>query len=319
MIKISTIIEKLIGGRRNVSSDIPNGGMGVPSDTANPDDISPASVGGNSDGFHEDRASETHDAGGCDALSPNGICSPFSPRSFVVSALLVFAVGFCAAVTVQLLSKGYVSIAGYSAFRVVTGSMEPTISVGEALICRKTPIEDIEIGDIICYRSELEVIRGSIVTHRVTDIAADTEGRLYLTTRGDANLSSDPYTVDSSGLVGRVIWHSGEESFLTDSLTFLTGRVGFLACIVFPVLLIVGLILQRAVNNLYREIREMGRAIAASRADEAAKTANEAPIPGYTTLTEKDYAEITEMIRAELLKEQYEHISEDSESHDDSN
>ena len=72
--------------------------------------------------------------------------------------------------SIQVVSKGFVTVGGYSTFRVVTGSMEPTISTGALLICKNTPIEKIEEGEIICYRSEAEEIYGSIVTHRVVAV-----------------------------------------------------------------------------------------------------------------------------------------------------
>ena len=56
-------------------------------------------------------------------------------RMYVISSLiLVAAVFLCLCASVQVVTKGYVSIGGYSMFRVVTGSMEPTIHTGAILI-----------------------------------------------------------------------------------------------------------------------------------------------------------------------------------------
>ena len=73
--------------------------------------------------------------------------------SAVSTALLVLAMVLALLVAVQVRQNGFVSLGGRSLFRVVTGSMEPTISTGALLICRETPAEDIRVGDIICYRT----------------------------------------------------------------------------------------------------------------------------------------------------------------------
>lgn len=230
---------------------------------------------------------------------------PFSPWSAALSVLLAAAVGFCLIVTVQIVSRGYASFFGYSAFRVVTGSMEPTLGVGEALICRRTPIEQIKAGDIICYLSDAGQTRGAVITHRVIALSEE-EGQPLLTTRGDANLVSDADPVGADALIGRVVWHSGKESFFTDTLSFFTGKIGFLACIVFPVLLIVGLILQHSVKGLYEEIR---------RVRLAAQNDPDAPLPGYTTLTRRDYDEIFNTLKEELTKELSQHAAKPEEIH----
>ena len=216
------------------------------------------------------------------------------------SVLLTAAVGLCMIISVQIMRYGYVNLAGFSMFRVVTGSMEPTIPTGSALICRAVKIDAIEEGDIICYRTEVADIAGEIVTHRVVAVETAADGGRTLETRGDANLTSDPYLVRQENLVGRVVWYSGKGSVFTDMLSFLSGKVGFFACIVFPVLLAAGLILQNSVKNLYREIGEVRRELLRA---EQEKAAEEEPLEGYTTLTKKDYDEILETVRSQLLKE----------------
>ena len=47
--------------------------------------------------------------------------------SLLVTLMLILAVLLCLYVVVQVMSNGYVNIGGYMMFRVVTGSMEPTI------------------------------------------------------------------------------------------------------------------------------------------------------------------------------------------------
>lgn len=56
----------------------------------------------------------------------------------LATALLVAASILCVYVVVQVLTQGYVNFFGYSVFRVVTGSMEPTIAPGSLLISTTT-------------------------------------------------------------------------------------------------------------------------------------------------------------------------------------
>ena len=122
----------------------------------------------------------------------------------IVSAvILVLAVVLAMVVCIQVLTRGYVTIAGNSLFRVVTGSMEPTMPVGSILICRDTPIDDIREGDIVCFRSMGSAGVGKIITHRVVAVLQNGDGDTLLETRGDANLSADGNYVQADNLIGR--------------------------------------------------------------------------------------------------------------------
>ena len=78
------------------------------------------------------------------AAGRNGTGRAKRPGKLVVisTVILVIAVLLCLVVTIQTLSTGYTSFFGYSVFRVVTGSMEPTIPVNAVLLCKHMDIED---------------------------------------------------------------------------------------------------------------------------------------------------------------------------------
>ena len=94
----------------------------------------------------------------------------------LITILLVFAVLLCLWITIQVIGQGYANVFGFSMFRVVTGSMEPTMPVGTLLICKETEMGEIGAGDIICFRAQESAIFGQIVTHRVTGIFNDANG-----------------------------------------------------------------------------------------------------------------------------------------------
>jgi signal peptidase len=238
---------------------------------------------------HSENSGPIHSDGGAAIEDNHGVLSVVS------TVILVFAVVLCLVISIQVATNGYVSIFGYSCFRVITGSMEPTIPVGAILISEKTDIHAIEDDDIVCYRTEAEEIKGSIVTHRVVQIGYDSNGEYALVTQGDANLSADPYLVHADNLVGRVIWFSGKENALTEFLGLLSGKTGFLGIVVFPILLIAGLVMQGCVRRLYRDMRELNEAL---REDQR----KNAILPGYTTITQQEFDEMYERIKAEILE-----------------
>lgn len=213
----------------------------------------------------------------------------------LTTLLLVFAVLLCLTVTIQVLSKGYVNLFGYSLFRVVTGSMEPTIPVGSLLVCRQIGLDGVQVGDIICFRAQESAIFGRMMTHRVIGVFTAPDGSLFFETRGDANLVADGFMVSQTNFVGKVIWHTGANNVLSSIVSFFSNKIGFLACIVIPILLLGGLLMQECVSNiraeLYKAMRELEK-----------ESAPKEPMPELE-ITEEERKEMYERIRAELIEE----------------
>lgn len=210
----------------------------------------------------------------------------------LVTVFLILTVALCLFVVIRVISYGYVNIAGFSVFRVVTGSMEPEISIGSLLISQKVNIDQVEIGDIVCFRSQEADMLGKTITHRVINIL-DSEGKVFLETKGDANLVADAHYVSERYLIGKVIAYTGQENLLSDIMSFLTSRMGFLICIVLPCLLISGMILRDCVGNIRAEL---GAAM-----DDLLQEPEQQR--KYKYITEEEYQEMYERIRRELMEE----------------
>lgn len=213
--------------------------------------------------------------------------------SVSVSIFLALTVVLCLYATIQVLSRGFVNLGGFSLFRVVTGSMEPTIPVGALLISKQVDIETLQLGDIICFQAQESAIFGKMMTHRVTDITFAADGGIMLVTKGDANLAVDGYYVTQTNLVGKVIWHTGKGSALSVIFSVVTNKVGFLACIVFPCLLLASLILKESVKGIRSEL-------------EIAKRELQEELEKKDPLLSMDQEEreaMYERIRAELIEE----------------
>jgi len=81
----------------------------------------------------------------------------------------------------------------------LSGSMKPTMDVGDMAILMETPTEKIKIGDIIHFWREEEM-----VIHRVHEIR--TEGETLLITKGDANRAPDPDPILPSQIRGKLLY-----------------------------------------------------------------------------------------------------------------
>ena len=90
---------------------------------------------------------------------------------------------------------------GYQIYGILTDSMEPEYSVGEAVFVKPVAPQDIKVGDAITFRlgtdSELTA------THRVVRIE---EEKQQFITKGDANESEDTTPVGYSRVVGKVVF-----------------------------------------------------------------------------------------------------------------
>ena len=97
-------------------------------------------------------------------------------------------------VSINILHKDLPKIFDYSVLEVVSGSMEPTIMVGD-LIVIDTDCENYQKGDIITFRD----VNGSFVTHRIIEIDDD-----EMVTKGDANDSIDE-AMSTAHIVGKYV------------------------------------------------------------------------------------------------------------------
>lgn len=89
-------------------------------------------------------------------------------------------------------------IFGYSARVVVSGSMEPDIKTNSLNIIKLCDIDDINVGDVVCFNYSQDII------HRVIE-KTDNNGTTVLHTKGDANDSADDIEVYNDMVIGKVV------------------------------------------------------------------------------------------------------------------
>lgn len=85
---------------------------------------------------------------------------------------------------------------GYQVYNVVSGSMEPTYSVGDLLYVKEVDPDSVKVGDPITFVLNEELV---VATHRVVEV--DGENRHFYT-KGDANDTADAAPVHFNNLIG---------------------------------------------------------------------------------------------------------------------
>lgn len=113
---------------------------------------------------------------------------------FLVITTFILGVLIYNYVQTKILKKDYCNFFGYTAFKVVTGSMADTINIGDIVIVKvKNDKDEFNLQDIIVFKQD-----DSIITHRIVGIEGDN-----ITTKGDANNTNDE-TVSKNQIIGRV-------------------------------------------------------------------------------------------------------------------
>lgn len=117
--------------------------------------------------------------------------------SFILNILLIIVtviivIGIYYIYQIKVIKNDYANLFGYTFFEVATGSMNPTIEIGDVVIVKIT--KEIEQNDIIVY-----IDGENIITHRLIEKNAD-----GLVAKGDANNSEDK-PIQESMVLGKVI------------------------------------------------------------------------------------------------------------------
>ena len=97
-------------------------------------------------------------------------------------------------------NKNDISILGFKAYIITTNSMEPTIKIGDVVICKEANEEEIKDGDVITFSKD----GGVITTHRVTKIEETESGNKIYVTKGDNNTLEDEEKIESKEVKGKM-------------------------------------------------------------------------------------------------------------------
>lgn len=123
-------------------------------------------------------------------------------------------------------------ILNFAPMKVLSGSMEPEIKVGDMIIAKKIEPCLIEEGDVISYRMNNKVN----VTHRVLEVFNE-EDKVSFKTKGDANNIEDGELVSGDNVIGKLVFRLPKVGYFID---FMTKPLGFLALFILPVTILLG-------------------------------------------------------------------------------
>lgn len=128
-------------------------------------------------------------------------------------------------------------VAGYHALTVVSGSMEPSISVGDMVVSRSVSPLRARPGDVISFRDPANSDR--VITHRVQNVKVE-RLRVWFATKGDANNAAERWDIPIDGKIGQVELQIPKVGYLLSFVRSPFGRIAFLAL---PALLLAGSLL----------------------------------------------------------------------------
>jgi len=105
-------------------------------------------------------------------------------------------------VSVIVLAALLLVLLGFRPLVIRSGSMAPAYQAGDLVITDRIQAGDIEAGDVVSLDHYAPI--GESMTHRVQDVERS-GGAVRVTTRGDANDSSETWSVAADQVVGKVV------------------------------------------------------------------------------------------------------------------
>jgi len=126
---------------------------------------------------------------------------------------------------IYILASNSYLFGGYRSFVVLSGSMEPSIKIGDIILVHRQATY--LPHDIITFQQE-----NHLVTHRIVSTRFDRDEQLFVT-QGDANRSEDDGQVNLKHVVGRVVLTI---PYLGRFVAFAQSPLGLTSLVIVPIL-----------------------------------------------------------------------------------
>ncbi len=121
---------------------------------------------------------------------------------------------------------------GNKSLTVLSGSMEPTLHVGDVVIVHEISPLTARVGDIVTFRDPADATR--LITHRVRSIQA-VGNTVRFVTKGDANTAVENWKISADGKIGQVQYRIPRIGYM---LAWIRGKLGRLMLVVVPALVL---------------------------------------------------------------------------------
>jgi signal peptidase len=125
------------------------------------------------------------------------------------------------ALLASLLTVTATNMLGYNSYVIYSGSMEPAVKVGSLLLTRPVNVEDLQVGDVITYRSPGN---HTMLTHRIVDMRQE-DGEWVFQTKGDASPGPDPQEVILHGQATKMAFDIPYLGYVVDFAKSIQGVV----------------------------------------------------------------------------------------------
>lgn len=145
--------------------------------------------------------------------------------------LLIFVVVISIIIIVRALVFKKYDVFGYRFYLIMSGSMEPTIHVSDAVITKEQT--DLQVGDIIAFDYQ-----GATTVHRIVKEYNENGEKLYQT-KGDNNNTEDKGLVKTSQIKGEVVYRIPS---VGDAILFLQRNIVIILVLIIGVIIIVSLV-----------------------------------------------------------------------------
>ncbi|MEE3492259.1 signal peptidase I [Ruminococcus sp.] len=148
--------------------------------------------------------------------------------NIISTILLLLVIAIVIVVFVCRATGNSPSIFGYHIFRVTTGSMEPTLSIGDVILVKESAPEDIHKDDIITYKGNSGELSGMMITHMVVEEPYEEDGEWHYQTQGIAPGAVKDPEITYDQVEGK--FHS-KLTFLNGVYTFFLSPAGLITFI----------------------------------------------------------------------------------------
>ena len=117
----------------------------------------------------------------------------------------------------QKITDSKVTLGNYYIFQVVSESMLPKYKIGDVIVVKKVPANELRVGDDVSYLASASYMKNLRITHKIINIRKE-NNEYYFTTKGDANEVEDP-EIKYENIYGKVVYHTILFSFVGRLMT----------------------------------------------------------------------------------------------------
>jgi len=159
-----------------------------------------------------------------------------SRKAIIKEWVTFFAIAFSVIAALYAVLNYIPPFSTHEHFVIVTGSMEPTINIGDvAYINTEYNLDDLQVGDIIAFYLNIDLTgEDEVVVHYIADIAYnESNERIYHTKREGTDINWDNWEITDENIVGKYVF---KVPFIGKILLFLDtiyGKLVFIADIIF--------------------------------------------------------------------------------------